>query len=64
MFEYLKQLPEVLASLIAESVSLLLPTARQALEALLRLGIVEERTGKQRGKVYVYKKYLSILEDV
>jgi len=64
VFEYLKKLPEVSASLLAQKLELSLPTARQALETLSNVGIVEEITGNQRGKVYVYKNYLMILEAI
>jgi len=30
---------------------------------MLKLGILEEITGKQRDKVYVYRKYLDILSE-
>ena len=38
-----------------------LPTVLRALTALERLEIIEEITGKERNKIYVYKKYLAIL---
>jgi ribosomal protein S25 len=39
------------------------PTARSVLKALEKLTIVEEITGKRRNRIYVYKKYLSLLEQ-
>jgi Fic family protein len=38
------------------------PTARSALTELLGLGIVKEVTGKERNRIYVYKKYLEVLQ--
>lgn len=38
-----------------------LPTVLRALTALERLEIIEEITGKERNKIYVYKKYLALL---
>ena len=38
-----------------------LPTVLRALLALEDLGVIEEITGKVRNKIYVYKKYLAIL---
>ena len=37
-------------------------TATAALERLQALGIVEEITGKARGRVFVYRRYLSLLD--
>ena len=39
------------------------PTARSALNHMQVLGILEEASGKKRDKVYIYRKYLDILED-
>lgn len=39
------------------------PTVRSAMECLSRLGIVREITGKQRDRVYVYHKYVQILDE-
>lgn len=38
-----------------------LPTVLRALTALEQLEIIEEITGKERNKIYVYKKYLALL---
>lgn len=37
------------------------PTASAAVERLMRAGIVEETSGKRRGRLFVYRKYLDIL---
>lgn len=63
VFEYLKQLPQVSAQIISQELNMTEPTARKALNNLMKLGILEEISGKQTDKVYVYRKYLSILED-
>jgi Fic family protein len=39
-----------------------LPTALSALEKLEGLGIVQETTGKARDRIWVYGKYLALLE--
>jgi hypothetical protein len=39
------------------------PTVRAALGHLVDLHILEEITGKKRDKVYVYRRYLDVLED-
>ncbi len=38
------------------------PTARSALNYLKSIGILEEVNGKKRDRVYLYRKYLDILE--
>jgi Fic family protein len=63
VFEYLKQLPQVTVFTIAKELGMSGPTARSALASLQQLGIVKEITGRQRNKVYVYKKYLALLEQ-
>lgn len=42
---------------------LALPTINAALAELTRLGLVEEVTGKKRGRVYAYRQYLDLLSD-
>ncbi len=39
------------------------PTIRGAIESLETLGIVREITGKQRDRIYVYDRYLQILDE-
>jgi Fic family protein len=63
VFEYLKTLPQISVGLVAKELDMSEPTARVALEHLEHLKIVEEITGKKRDRVYVYKKYLAILEQ-
>jgi hypothetical protein len=38
-----------------------MPTVNAALEQLLKLGIVDEVTGKRRGRVFGYREYLASL---
>jgi Fic family protein len=61
--EYLKQLPQVSVQLLSQELKVSLPTARSSLNHMTRLGIIKEISGKQRDKVYVYQKYLNILEE-
>jgi Fic family protein len=62
ILSYLKQLPQVSVPLVAKDLDISQPTARSSLNALVKLDILTEITGKQRDKVYVYKQYLDILE--
>lgn len=62
IFEYLKKLPQVSVSLLVQELSITAPTARNALNRMVDLGILEETSGKKRDKIYIYRKYLNILE--
>ncbi|GGG05259.1 hypothetical protein GCM10010924_37330 [Rhizobium wenxiniae] len=39
------------------------PTVNAALTDLERLGIVDEVTGRKRGRVFSYRRYLAILSE-
>lgn len=62
-FEYLKNVPQVSVPQLAKSIEVSAPTARSILNKLLELNIVEEVSGKQRDREYIYKRYLDILEQ-
>lgn len=61
--DHLKLLPQITASQLADALHISAPTARTALNQLLNLGIVEEISGQQRDKVYIYVRYLQMLEE-
>jgi len=63
VLEYLKQLPQVTVQLLSQELKMSLPTARSSLNHMTLLRITKETSGKQRDKVYVYQKYLNILEE-
>lgn len=63
VLEYLKKLPQVSVSFLAKELDVTAPTARTALTHLLDLSIVAEISGKERDKIYIYKKYLALLEQ-
>lgn len=63
IFEFLKQLPQVSVPVLVKKLGISAPTARSGLKALESLSIIQEISGKQRDKVYVYKKYLAVLEE-
>ena len=62
-FEYMKRLPQVTVPLLAQELQMTAPTARSALNHMTSIGILEERSGKKRDKIYVYRKYLRLLEE-
>jgi len=63
IFEYLKRLPQVTISLLSTELNMSLPTVRSALNHMIDLDILQEISGQKRNKIYVYKRYLKILED-
>lgn len=46
---------------LSERCKITIPTVIKAIEHLLEKNIVQEITGKERHRVFVYKKYLDIL---
>lgn len=60
---YLQKHPITDAKKSVELCKITLPTANKSLHHLADLGIVKEITGKARNKVYVYQKYLDILNE-
>jgi Fic family protein len=46
---------------LARSTHLSVPTVTKALEGLEKLGVVREITGRQRGRLYSYRRYLDLL---
>ncbi len=62
-FNYLKQLPQITAPLLSKALNISAPTARNTLNHMVQLNILEEVSGKKRDRSYVYRKYLNILED-
>jgi Fic family protein len=63
VFEHLKKLPQVSAPSLAKELNITAPTARASLNHLLELGVLKEISGKKRDKIYVYRKYLDVLEE-
>ncbi len=61
--ELLQQNPFATSTLLVGSTGLTAPTINAALADLERLGIVEEVTGKKRGRVFGYRAYLDILGE-
>jgi Fic family protein len=59
----MKRLPQVTVPLLARELGMTAPTARSALNHMVEFGVIEEMSGKKRDKVYVYRKYLDILEE-
>jgi Fic family protein len=55
--------PFLTANLLVEETGLSAPTVNAALADLERMGVVEEVTGRKRGRVFGYRSYLAILSE-
>jgi Fic family protein len=58
-----QQNPYLTANLLVDRTGLSAPTVNAALADMERLGIVEEVTGRRRGRVFGYRRYLAILSE-
>ncbi|UFN51731.1 Fic family protein (plasmid) [Roseomonas sp. OT10] len=61
--DLLQQHPYVTSNQLVQRTGLSSPTVNAALADLERLGIVEEVTGRRRGRVFGYRRYLAILSE-
>ena len=61
--EIMQTTPFLTVAKAAARAGLTKPTINSAFEQLQTLGIVEEVTNKQRGRVYAYREYLAILNE-
>lgn len=61
--DLLQQHPYLTANLLVERTGLSAHTVNAALADLDRLGIVDEVTGRRRGRVFGYRRYLAILSE-
>jgi Fic family protein len=61
--DLMHQNPYVTSNQLVERTGLSSPTVNAALADLQRLGIVEEVTGRRRGRVFGYRSYLAILSE-
>jgi Fic family protein len=59
----LQQNPYLTANHLVAHTGLSAPTVNAALADLERLGVVEEVTGRKRGRVFGYRRYLAILAE-
>jgi Fic family protein len=60
---FLQNKPIVSIQVAAKNLGLSVPTTTAALTHLQKLGIVREMTGRQRHRLFLYEKYLNILNE-
>lgn len=63
ILDYMTHLPQVTVPLLSKELKMSAPTARSALNQLVSVGVLTEMTGMKRDKVYVYHKYIELLEE-
>ena len=61
--DHFQRNPYLTANQLVEHTGLSAPTMSAAIVDLERFGIVEEVTGRKRGRVFNYRKYLAILSE-
>ena len=61
--DQLQQNPYLTANLLVARTGLTAPTIKAALADLERLCLVQEVTGRRRGRVFGYRRYLDILNE-
>ncbi len=59
----LQRKPVVSVAAVAKELSLSTPTVRSSIEHLIGIGLVRETTGKQRDRLFVYSRYLDLLQN-
>lgn len=62
VYEVMKSRPLISSPQLVKTLGITKPAVNKALANLQRLGIITEKTGKQRDRLYVYQEYLNILE--
>lgn len=63
VYRSLQAAPVTLVNQAAQRSGLSLPTVSKALEKLREMGIVEELSGRQRGRIYCYTRYVAMLNE-
>jgi Fic family protein len=61
--EYMQRKPLINIGAAAETLNLSIPTVAGALKNLTELSIARETTGRQRGRVFAYDRYLQIVTE-
>ena len=61
LFDFLPENPVITVPLASQMLGITAPPTRKAIELLESIGVLRETTGKQRDRVYAYRKYLDVL---
>ena len=63
LVRHLYQEPVVNVNQVAELLGILYPSANQLVNTLVEMGILQEETGWQRNRLFVFRKYLDVFSD-
>ena len=63
VFRQLQRNPIVSIPAMAQNSGLSAPTVAKALDRMMRMGILREITGRERGRLFVYQPYIAILDE-
>ena len=63
MHEYLQRHPLTDVQHAARAIGISVTTAGLAMERMIQARIVSEQTGRRRGRIFVYREFMSILEE-
>jgi len=63
VFNTFRARPLLTINEVCKRSGLTFPSASNAIDNLIKLGIIEEITGRQRNRIFVYKQYLSIMSE-
>lgn len=63
IFDVLRHRPVSGIDFLAQSTGVSYPTAARAVESLRRLSVLTELTGRKRGRIFSYSRYLAILNE-
>ena len=63
VFEALRARPVITMNEVCQRTGISFPAAAKGMEGLIKLGIVRELTGRKRNRVFIYDRYLAILNE-
>lgn len=63
LFEKLPQQPFITVAAVCRLIGASKPTAGRAVEALERAGVLAEATGRQRDRLFAYRRYVDLLRE-
>jgi len=63
LLDYLYQRPMVTAGLVAKTLEVSPPTANSLVNQFCDIGLLTERTGRRRNRLFSYEPYLKLFED-
>jgi len=63
IFDALRERPILTLKEVCKRTGISFPAAAKSMDAIIKLGLARELTGRQRNRVFVYDRYLSILNE-